>query len=1700
MKISIRTLLAGSAIAFSLSVSAESIWIESESIPEKPAAASTGWSKPEWLSGKSTLTLNLAAKDVAATIPEDGLILKYPFTVKTSADFTLWNRLAFENNRTPFEWRVDNGSWQINSQKEQPVCNVQELAFWSPIGWSRMGSVPLNAGSHTLEIRLTRPKKSAEKNSGDLRYISDAIHITSEEFQPNFRFKPGEKFQNEAALSTSTNRFSLPAENAASPRRTLDLTGLWQFAPYDEIGEISEASRVAGTDIYPDVARLSWYGIPVPGDRNSLLPETRYAHRFVLRTQVNVPADAKNNGFQLEFECLSMISTLFVNGQKIGDFSVPKSRWLVDVTQAVKPGAANEILLVVKDTYYAIAPSKNNGTIRRTQYLPDRLFNGNQGTTSRMDFPVANGHDEAGILDTARLIATRAPVAVVDTFVKPFPITKKKIDFDVTLHNSGSMSVNATLRLFIRSWPEGKTVATVGETKLFVPVGGNAATTLETPSAPLTLWWTFQPALYELVTEVSVNGQPADTHITRFGNREWEIRGNKFYLNGVAQHLRADLTYESVKKKTDPAVIVKTWKEIGVNMFRRRFQFPWNGMGPNQTLAWMDEVGMPVRMNGGTFDGQVGSYGLVEGSGKGKERSARKALFERWRSQMLNGVNTFKNHPSVFIWELDNEIVYINSRNFGTLDQVEPEFTTTAKAVAAMDPTRSTVLGGARALRDESMPTYGIHYFETEDRDYPDEAYTGDIALKLEGSDKKRTWPVHFDAKPIFFSETAFLPGRNPAQFSAVGGETTFLGKYESRFAAGKIASWLAEGYRWKGYAANHFWFGKDFTDGSYTYAWQPVAILHREWNATFAPGQAVTRSLRVYNDLPDTRPITATWTLEVGGKSVTTESKNFTVAPGTFEPWNIQFTMPASAAERTEGRLLLTAVRAGEKVFEHALPVTLIPDPKPAAVSLKGTLVVWDPKGTAVARLRASGFQQIKEVSTLAEVPDQFGLLVVGKNALSQKDSTDRRWQALAAAGNKIIVLEQEYPLHFQAVPADFETTDHDGRISFAQNLEHPVFKGLRQDDLSFWGSDHIVYRHALRKPTRGAVSLVQCDDQLGDTALAVAEVDKGLLVMSQLAIGEKLTTEVVCRRLFDNLIAYAAGYQKVVRSVQTTIENPQTAAAISAVGVSSKPAADPVAALKSGGIVIVDGTKANLEKLGSAAADLAAFFAGGNYLMVINVTPDSLAAFNKLVGYEHVLRPFRQELVRFPVVPNPLTAGLTLRDVVMTNGKRFQVFNRDEWPADDAFDYIADLDDIAPFAEFPSPDYFGFKVTGPGTDQWPLNMVNGFTHATHWKLAFSIWVGDGVPKPFTLTLPKEETVTGFTIIPTRTYLTITKLRLTFDGNPATAQELTLSDDPISNFQLKPQRASKIEIGVLEWTGDSQQPLVGIDNINITVARPADFTQKVRPMLNIGGLIEYPRGKGGIILNQYVFRPQESNPVNAEKKRTLLASLLRNLGADFGGQKTAVAGFNLVYQPLSLEGAANLYLTTVQGWSAKGGDLSGLPRGENTFAGVRYQIRDFSTSPLESGVTLKHPKLKSNAESETVTIPVNTKADSLFFLHTFLQTKEWKSTKNDDEAPVLFQYVVSYEDGTKLPIEITLNSNVSNWLQANPSALSNAEAAWIGPAASEGGSRPTLYQFQWNNPQPAKQIVSVELSYAEKGKDFGAPVLLGLTTAQVQK
>ena len=67
------------------------------------------------------------------------------------------------------------------------------------------------------------------------------------------------------------------------------------------------------------------------------------------------------------------------------------------------------------------------------------------------------------------------------------------------------------------------------------------------------------------------------------------------------------------------------------------------------------------------------------------------------------------------------------------------------------------------------------------------------------------------------------------------------------------------------------------------------------------------------------------------------------------------------------------------------------------------------------------------------------------------------------------------------------------------------------------------------------------------------------------------------------------------------------------------------------------------------------------------------------------------------------------------------------------------------------------------------------------------------------------------------------------------------------------------------------------------------------------GGLVAFPKGKGGIFLNQIKFMQDEPLEENDGKKVALTGTILQNMGIGTGSSRVAVPGVNLEYQTLDI-------------------------------------------------------------------------------------------------------------------------------------------------------------------------------------------------------
>jgi len=1643
----------------------DTIWIEGENtVSANLPPKISGWGNKELLSEEKWLHYSIDADKVDAEVPEEGILLQYAFDVAKAASHEIWGRIGFENVRAPFDWRVDGGEWQ-RVASDVLTLDLMPIDFFCEVAWYRFGELTLAAGSHTLDLRLVSVK-DAKGKTGRLIFAVDAFCISTTPFLPNGRHKPGEEWRTDKDLAAAQQVFVLPEPESPEARSSVKLAGVWEICRNDEL--LPPADIAQPMKDFP--AQPFWTAIDVPGDRNTLRPDLLLAHRLWYRTKIEVPASQIGRSFFLSFPQNNLNTTVFVNGNYCGFFKHPVAAFDIDVTAAIKPGV-NDVWVGIRDAWYGYSTNPTNPLKLRSKFkLPVSVVTRN---FQDLAYPIWN-HPQSGILQTPTFTAAGGPVYASDVFVKP-SVSRKTLGVEITLANTSASVASGEVRWSAIHARDESDMKTFPAQTFELAAGETRMLDLADPWDNPRLWWPDEPNLYLLRCDVVVGGRVVDRSDTRFGFREWGWEGRDFTLNGIVWHGWADCFRQSTPQD---------WLDFyrAKNQTMMRFWgTTWMGMAPRDALDFFDENGVVCRRSG-TLDGERHGYNVVENDPDLKTESPIKMdLMRNWLEQMVAQVKGERNHPSVMIWSLENEFLYINSYNLYRkhLDEIEAQVTRTSEAVRQADPTRPTMVDGGGATRAQTLPVHGDHYVASSPMKYPDLAYEANTTAG------GRDWWIWDEQRPRFLGEDFFMAGNHP-EVAYFEGDSAFAGK-----PVKGVAIWnrmLQEGYRWAGYGAWHYWVGQTDTDQSQYIAYAARAVFSRDWNWTFAAGTKVPRTFAIFNDTRHADPITFAWELTVGGKKVADASKTHKVAPGTKLVLEESLPMPNFKAGRQEGELTLVLTVGGKEVFRDVKAVSVL---APEARKLPGIgakdLIVFDPQGSTAAFLAQQRIP-FTRIASLDELPDDGRVLVVGKDALDAAASASSRLAAYAAGDRRLVVLEQTHPLRYQGLPAEMAPAENQGFTAFREDAGHPALQGLLDKDFFTWGSGVPVYRNAYEKPARGARSLVQCDALLRHTALVEVPVAKGLMLLCQLSVAENLETNPVARQLLFNLLGAAATHRQEFHPATALLDaDSQLKVALDATGLKYNEAADVLEALVTDApsIAVVAATPARLKRLADNLARVEAFTAAGGALILCGVTPDGLADFNRIVGFDHMMRPSRRERVTLPPVRDRLTAGLTAGDVVLESSKKIFTWQAGCYLVDDMFTHVVDYDEVAPF--------------GTSTFASYDNIVNGFVRADGWPLIINFPKNeDDSPYDIPIMLPKPQEITEFTWLGNSTYWLTTKLKLFFDDDRANPLEWDVSPANQNGvFAIDPPRtATKLTLQLAEWMPVANKaPNLGIDNIYIRAARPEAFRETVKPMLNIGGLMHYTKGQGSIVLCNLNFKAQEEVPVNVAKKRAILSTILRNLKAPFSEGRTVVAGMNLTYRPVNIENACNQYRDEKGWFGDKRFNFKDLPTGEQRLAGVKYDIYEMPTSPVPNAILLGGKNVPGQLAAEVRGIAVGSKADALFFLHTArIDRRRRPNEIKDGKTFELARYAVNYADGETVEIPVLAEIDVEHYHQKEPAVIPGAQLAWILPY-KDTDQQAVAYSKQWRNPRPDVVIQTIDIL---PGKDnAGVPAVLAITAAQ---
>lgn len=463
-------------------------------------------------------------------------------------------------------------------------------------------------------------------------------------------------------------------------------------------------------------------------------------------------AENKDKGkhFRIEFDGVYMNSEVFINGTCLGKRPYGYISFSYDLTPYLKWGEKNVIAV--------------------------RVDNAEQ--------PNSRWYSGCGIYRNVWLLKT-GDVRVAEWGIY---VTTENVDGQgaslnlvTTLENAGKENADVTVRSVLKD-AEGKEVAQV-ESPANVVAEESAEIAQKLKVTSPQLWDVEHPYLYSLVTEVVKGGQCVDRYVTPVGIRTFSfdaakgfvLNGKPTKINGVCMHhdlgcLGAAVNVRAMERQ------LQMLKEMGCNGIRCSHNPPapeWLDLCDRMGFIVMDEAFDMWRKKKTAYD-----YSLY---------------FNEWHERDLHDfILRDRNHPSVFMWSIGNEVLEQWSDaqadtlsleeanlilNFGhSADMLAKEGEVSVNSlltkkladfVKALDPTRPVTAGcnepnpANHLFRSGALDIIGYNYHNVNipdvPRNFPGKPFIiteSNSALMTRGyyrmpSDEMFIWPERWD-KPFY--------------------------------------------------------------------------------------------------------------------------------------------------------------------------------------------------------------------------------------------------------------------------------------------------------------------------------------------------------------------------------------------------------------------------------------------------------------------------------------------------------------------------------------------------------------------------------------------------------------------------------------------------------------------------------------------------------------------------------------------------------------------------------------------------------------------------------------------------------------------------------------------------------------------------------------------------------------------------------------
>lgn len=395
---------------------------------------------------------------------------------------------------------------------------------------------------------------------------------------------------------------------------TVNFDAAWKF----HLGEVTGAQATSFDD-------SAWTGLDVPHDWSISLPFNEKSAAGAgggyldggigwYRKTFTLPASSQGHKVFIQFDGTYMDSTVWMNGTQICARPYGFVSYECDFTSAAKFDGTNVL------------------AVRLNNQLPSSRWYSGSGIYRHVWLKTVNPVRVAYTgthVTTPTITATSATVNLVVTVQNDGPAAQSVMVASSIVDASGTQVAQGSAQA--TSVGNGST-SDISQTL-----------TVDNPK----IWSLTSPNMYSMVTTVSVGGAVVDTYTTPFGirslsfdaNTGFSLNGQRVKLNGTCNHhdlgaLGTAVNHRATEKR------LQTLKEMGVNALRTSHNPP-----DPDLLNLADTMGLLVMDEAfDTWDQAKVQYDYAR-------------FFSKWATtDIADMVGRDRNHPSVIIWSIGNEI------------------------------------------------------------------------------------------------------------------------------------------------------------------------------------------------------------------------------------------------------------------------------------------------------------------------------------------------------------------------------------------------------------------------------------------------------------------------------------------------------------------------------------------------------------------------------------------------------------------------------------------------------------------------------------------------------------------------------------------------------------------------------------------------------------------------------------------------------------------------------------------------------------------------------------------------------------------------------------------------------------------------------------------------------------------------------------